>query len=63
MSDEIFEKDEENGVDPLLEAKRQMYEAEAMSNEAAQGIKKNNEKLMKNITRMGDISTTIHNLR
>jgi hypothetical protein len=35
-----------------------MYEAEAMSNEAALGIKKNNEKLMKNITRMGDISTS-----
>jgi hypothetical protein len=29
-----------------------------MSNEAALGIKKNNEKLMKNITRMGDISTS-----
>lgn len=35
-----------------------MVEAEAMSNEAALGIKKNNEKLMKNITRMGDISTS-----
>jgi len=25
MSDEIFEKEEEVGADPLLEAKRQMY--------------------------------------
>jgi len=27
-----------------------------MSNEAALGIKQNNEKLMKNITKLGDIS-------
>lgn len=27
-----------------------------MSNEAANGIKKNNEKLMKNINKLGDIS-------
>ncbi len=46
-------------MDPLLEAKRQMYENEAMSNEAALGIKKNNEKLMKNINRLGDISTLL----
>lgn len=45
------------GANPLLAAKRQMYEAEAMSGEAVLGIKKNNEVLMKNITRMGDIST------
>ena len=32
-----------------------MYAAEEMSNEAAQGIKKNNEVLIKNIGRMGDI--------
>lgn len=56
LSDQIFEKEEEVGVDPLLEAKRQMYENQAMSNEAALGIKKNNEKLMKNINRLGDIS-------
>jgi hypothetical protein len=38
-----LEKEEEDqGVNPLLEAKRQMYEAEGMSQEAAQGIKKNN---------------------
>lgn len=37
-----------------------MYEAEAMSNEAATGIKKNNEKLMKNIMRMGDISIILN---
>ena len=29
-----------------------------MSEEAAVGIKANNEKLMKNINRMGDISTS-----
>ena len=44
-------------MDPLLEAKRQMYEAAENSNEAAIGIKQNNEKLMKNIQRMGDISS------
>ena len=43
----------------MLDAKRQMYEAEAMSNEAALGIKKNNEKLKKNIDRMGDIGTSL----
>lgn len=42
LSDEILEKEYDQGVNPLLEAKRQMYEAEGMSNEAAQGIKKNN---------------------
>ena len=33
-----------------------MYEMKEMSEEAAVGIKANNEKLMKNINRMGDIS-------
>ena len=33
QSDELFEKQtEENGIDPLIEAKRQMYENEAISN-------------------------------
>ena len=35
-----------------------MYEMKEMSEEAAVGIKANNEKLMKNINRMGDISTS-----
>lgn len=54
----LFEQEEalENGVDPLLEAKRQMYENEAMSNEVALNLRKNNEVLIKNINRMGDIS-------
>ncbi len=46
----------EKGVDPLIEAKRQMYENEMISNEVAIGIKKNNEVLAKNINRMGDIN-------
>ena len=46
-------------MDPLLEAKRQMYEAEDMSNQAALGIKQNNEKLMKNINRMGNIGRNV----
>ena len=44
------------GAKPLLEAVKQMYEMKEMSEEAAVGIKANNEKLMKNINRMGDIS-------
>ena len=50
------EKSEEVGAKPLLDAVRQMYEIKEMSEEAAVGIKANNEKLMKNINRMGDIS-------
>jgi hypothetical protein len=38
-----------------------MYENEVLSNEAALGIKQNNEKLMKNINRMSDISTLLFN--
>ena len=47
----------ERGIDPLLEAKRQMYENEEMSNQVAVNLRKNNENLIKNINRMGDIST------
>jgi hypothetical protein len=32
----------EKGIDPLIEAKRQMYENEALSQEAATGLKANN---------------------
>lgn len=32
LSDEVLEKEEDVGVNPLLEAKRQMYQAEGMSN-------------------------------
>lgn len=46
----------ERGIDPLLEAKRQMYENEEMSNQVAVNLRKNNENLIKNINRMGDIS-------
>jgi hypothetical protein len=52
----LDEKSEEVGAKPLLDAVRQMYEIKEMSEEAAVGIKANNEKLMKNINRMGDIS-------
>ena len=39
-----------------MEAKRQMYENEAISNEVALNMRKNNEALIKNINRMDDIS-------
>jgi hypothetical protein len=42
LSDEMFDKEEEVGANPLLEAKRQMYENEELSREAALGIKRNN---------------------
>ena len=45
----------EKGIDSLIEAKRQMYENQALSHDAATGLKANNEKLMKNIARMDDI--------
>jgi hypothetical protein len=33
---------QEKGIDPLIEAKRQMYENEALSQEATSGLKANN---------------------
>jgi hypothetical protein len=53
----LFEaEDHEKGLNPLIEAKMQMYSNEQIANEVAINLKRNNETLVKNINKMGDIS-------
>ena len=52
----MLEKVDEVGEKPLLGAVKQMYEIKQMSQEAAVGIKQNNEKLMKARSNISDIS-------